>query len=338
MNICSRGSNSVNEKAQCRPLRAQLCKRRRSSHGWYNQMSRSSRTLVPIYKCSIRDLRPRIWSAPNKTLNLSQSSVWNLNLPCARYCFHTPFLSGEIRRRISSEEEPGYLRPPLWEIWRRPRIYVCALRERVYDQWEPDQRSSGQRTRFILHIIICLRSHMKGNLDLDVSEPDRGFSFSGISLEFQPPSSASLPRINQPFSFRLNTNCTSGQFSPLGPDYFTFLSGLIFFFLYRFVKVFLFTPYKVGGVCECESAPKSLHWRGDRGRDPERVTYSNVILGRFVSVWWPNVGTTARRRRRTATRPFYSYLIFRHGATAIFTAQFCIIYQFLLYTTTKPWR
>lgn len=80
--------------------------------------SRSSRTLVPIYKFSIRDLRPHIWSALSKTLNLSQSSVWNFKRSLRTILFSCTIF---VRWNTPSDQ-----------LWSRNRV--------IYD---PDCEKSG---------------------------------------------------------------------------------------------------------------------------------------------------------------------------------------------------
>lgn len=97
---------------------------------------------------------------------------------------------------------------------------------------------------------------------------------------------------------------------------------------------------KLGGVCvwERESYKSTNMKERQRGRNPQLVTSScNVILVRIA----PSGGQILLLHHAAGGNrhmSLYSYLIFRHGATAIFTARFCIIYQYLLYTTTKPWH
>lgn len=116
-----------------------------------------------LQKLSIWDLRPHIWSALNKTLNLSQSSGWNWKRSLRTILFSCTIF---VRWNMPSDQ-----------LWRKgsglftTRIvrdlasaaYLClrVAWARIRSMRTRSEERSWLRTRLISHIIICWKSHMK---------------------------------------------------------------------------------------------------------------------------------------------------------------------------------
>lgn len=127
-----------------------------------------------LQKLSIWDLRPHIWSALNKTLNLSQSSGWNWKRSLRTILFSCTIF---VRWNMPSDQ-----------LWRKgiglftSRIgrelasaaYLCLRRAwaRIRSMRTRSEERSWRRTRLISHIRICWKSHVKrgrtaGKLQID---------------------------------------------------------------------------------------------------------------------------------------------------------------------------